>query len=435
MTLWDKGEALDARIAEFTVGDDPIHDLRFAFHDVIGSAAHVRTQLRAGLLSPEEAEGLLLGLADVMADIDAGTFAIPPEQEDVHTAVETLLAARIGPLAGKLHTGRSRNDQVLTDVRLWLAEQVDVIEVEWRALAQAWLAFAETHGDTPVPGYTHLQHAMPSSWALWAAGFAGALLDALPLLEAARAMAGRSPLGSAAGYGTPLPLDRAYSSGLLGFSAVEEPVTGPQLGRGLPEGALLGALAAACQVVARFAWDVTLYATAEFGLLRLPAAFTTGSSIMPQKRNPDVAELLRTGVRRVRAAQREIEDISAGLPSGYHRDLQHTKAPLFRGVDAGRETLRIAAHLARAVEPLPATLEPELYATADAFRRSRDGGRPFREVYREVAAEVSAGTFTPTQRPPAPRPDLTSLHARAEGPVRPDRRVAWRCLLLPPENG
>ncbi len=428
MKLWDKGEPLDALVAAFTVGDDPVTDLAWAWHDVVGSAAHVRAQHAAGMLDRADTDALLAGLAGVLANVEAGNFAIAAEQEDVHTAVESLLAARLGPVAGKLHTGRSRNDQVLTDLRLWLLDELDAAAIEWRALAEAWLAFAARHGDRPLPGYTHLQRAMPSSWGLWAAGFAGALLDALPLLDAARVMAARNPLGSAAGYGSPLPLDRALTARLLGFEGVVEPVTAAQLERGLVEGAALGALAAACHVVGRFASDVCLYATAEFDLLKLPSAFTTGSSIMPQKRNPDVAELLRGQARRVRAAQREIEDLAAALPSGYHRDLQHTKAPLLRGVRTARLTLRVAAHLAAAVEPRDATLDPELFAASEAFRRAEAEGRPFREVYKEVGSEVFAGTFRPVERPPAPAPDLAALRARLPD-ARPDRREALRRLV------
>ena len=410
--LWDKGEALDAAIARFTVGDDPVVDLRFARHDVLGSLAHVEAQRACGLLSDEDAATLAAGLRDVLADIDAGRFGIAFEHEDVHTAIEALLHERLGPVAGRLHTGRSRNDQVLTAVRLWLLEELDGIEAEVRTLAGAWIAFAEAHGDRPLPGYTHLQRAMPSSWALWAGGYAGALLDTLPLLHAARAFASRSPLGSAAGYGSPLPLDRALSAAHMGFATVEAPVTAPQLTRGLVESSVLGALAAACHLVGRWAWDVTLYATAEFDLLALPDAFTTGSSIMPQKRNPDVAELLRGCARRVRAAQREIEDLSASLPGGYHRDLQHTKAPLVRGLDAGRDALRIAAHLAGGLSPKDVPMDDALYATAEAFRRAREEGRPFREVYREVGVEVKAGRFVAEERAAAPAVDLAGLRAR-----------------------
>lgn len=414
--LWDKGAPLDAQIAAFTIGDDPVVDLRFARWDVLGSVAHVHVQRAAGMLDEADAAALIAGLRDVLADVDAGRFTIPFEQEDVHTAVESLLTARLGAVAGRLHTGRSRNDQVLTAVRLYLLEELDGIEAEISALAGAWLDFAEAHAARPLPGYTHLQPAMPSSFGLWAGGYAGALLDTLPLLQAARALADRCPLGSAAGYGSPLPLDRALAARLLGFSAVEAPVTAPQLTRGLAESAALGALAAACHVVGRWAWDVTLFASAEFARVRLPDAFTTGSSIMPQKRNPDVAELLRTGATRVQAAQREIEDISSHLPGGYHRDLQHTKAPLVRGLDAGRAALRIAAHLAPALVPLDGLMDDALYATSEAFRRAQQSGRPFREVYRDVGLEVKGGTFVAEERAPAPVVDVAALRSRIPMP-------------------
>jgi argininosuccinate lyase len=430
MKLWDKGEPLDALVAAFTVGDDPVTDLAWAWHDVVGSAAHVRAQLAAGMLDTADANALLAGLLGVLADIEGGRFTIPPEQEDVHTAVESLLHTRIGAVAGKLHTGRSRNDQVLTDVRLWLLDELDGARDEWAALADAWLEFAERHATLPLPGFTHLQRAMPSSWGLWAAGFAGALLDVLPLLDAARAVAANNPLGSAAGYGSPLPLDRKLTADLLGFSGVVEPVTAAQLERGLVDAAALGALGAACHVVGRFASDVCLYATAEFNLVKLPAALTTGSSIMPQKRNPDVAELLRGQARRVRAAQREIEDLAAALPSGYHRDLQHTKAPLLRGVRTARLTLRVAAHLAAALQPRAGHLDDELFAASEAFRRAEAEGRPFREVYKEVGGEVFAGTFSPAVRSPAPGFDLAGLRARIPAPP-PDRRARLRRLLDP----
>jgi argininosuccinate lyase len=265
---------------------------------------------------------------------------------------------------------------------------------------------------------------MPSSYGLWAGGYAAALLDALPLLDAARALVDRCPLGSAAGYGTPLPLDRALAARLLGFAAVEAPVTVPQLSRGLVESAVLGALGAATGLLARWAWDLVLFSTAEFGLVQLPAAFTTGSSIMPQKRNPDVAELLRASAVGVRAARREIEDVVA-LPGGYQRDVQLTKGPLLRGVRQGRACLRIAAHVALAVEPTPRPLDPALFAAADAYARPK----PFREAYRDVAAEIAAGTFRPAPTPP-PAWDLEGLRGRLRGrTASPSRWPAWEAIL------
>ncbi len=422
--LWDKGEGLDALVAAFTVGDDPEMDARWAWHDVVGSAAHVRTQAAAGLLTATEASQLLAGLATILDDVEAGRFVIAPEDEDVHTAVESLLTARLGAVAGKLHTGRSRNDQVLTDLRMWMKERLGAVEEELQALIVALLAFGERHADLPLTGYTHLQRAMPSSYGQWAGGYAAALIDLGPLFDAAWALADRCPLGSAAGYGTPLPLDRGLSAKLLGFGAVEGPETTSQLTRGIVESAVLGAMGAAMTVVARLAWDVCLYATTEFGLLRLPDALTTGSSIMPQKRNPDVAELLRASAVRVRGARREIEDIVA-LPGGYHRDLQLTKQPLVRGVETTHQCLAVAARLVEGLEPTAVALDPVLYATAEALRRPK----PFREAYRDVAEEVKRGGFVAAPAP-APAVDFVALGARMRAP----RDVAglrgeWRRLV------
>lgn len=423
--LWDKGEPLDALVAAFTVGDDPEIDLRWAWHDVVGSAAHVRVQEAAGLLSADEGAALRRGLAEILSEVEAGAFTVPAAEEDVHTAVEALLTRRLGALAGKLHTGRSRNDQVLTDLRMWMKERILRVEDASDALVGALLDFAQRHREVPLTGYTHLQRAMPSSFGQWAGGYAAALVDLRPLFDAAWALADRCPLGSAAGYGTPLPLDRPLAARLLGFAAVEAPETTAQLTRGLVEAAVLGAVGAATSVVARLAWDVCLYATSEFALLSLPAALTTGSSIMPQKRNPDVAELLRASAVRVRAARREIEDLGA-LPGGYHRDLQLTKQPLVRGVETGDRCLRVATRLVEAMVPTPTPLDPVLYATAEALRREK----PFREAYREVAAEVTAGTFTAAPAP-APPVDLVALRARARPRDRAgvDLRVAWRAVV------
>ena len=422
MRLWDKGGDLDAQVADFTVGDDPIVDLAWAAHDLVGSAAHVRVLENAGILTNVEASQLIQGLAALLADVRAERFVIDRSEEDVHTAIEARLLSALGPVAGAIHTGRSRNDQVLTALRLWMLDEIDAIELEWRTLAAAWLAFAANNRDVPLTGYTHLQPAMPSSYGLWAAGYAAALLDLLPLLEAARTVADRCPLGSAAGYGTPLPLDRALAARLLGFSAVEAPVTTPQLTRGLVESALLGALGAATSLIARWSWDLVLFSSAEFALVRLPDAFTTGSSIMPQKRNPDVAELLRATAVVVRSARREIEDL-VSLPGGYQRDVQLTKAPLLRGVRAGRNALRIAAHLAPHVVATEKPQDPAIFATAEAYRRQK----PFREAYRDVAAEVRSGTFSAAPGAP-PAWDLDGLRARLSGAGR-DRWLGWNALV------
>ena len=424
MRLWEKGGALDAEVAAFTVGDDPVLDLAWARYDVVGSAAHVRVLRAAGLLDASETKALIGGLKALLEEMERGEFSIAAAEEDVHTAIEARLTERLGAVAGRIHTGRSRNDQVLTALRLWMLDELDAIEVEWHALATAWLRFAAAHENLPLAGYTHLQPAMPSSYGLWSAGYAAALLDSLPLLHAARALVDRCPLGTAAGYGTPLPLDRDLAARLLGFATVESPVTTAQLSRGLVEAAVLGALGTATGLVARWAWDLVLFSTGEFSLVRLPSAFTTGSSIMPQKRNPDVAELLRASAVGVRAARREIEDLAA-LPGGYQRDMQLTKGPLLRGVRQARASMRIAAHLAGAIEATPRPLHPSLFAAADAYRRDK----PFREAYRDVAAEIAAGTFAPEPSPP-PGWDVAALESRLGGLTPPGSRWrAWAELL------
>ena len=413
MRLWEKGGEVDEEVAAFTTGSDPEVDLAWAWQDVIGSVAHVRTQEAAGLLTAAEAGLLIGGLRAVLEEVERGAFRIAVEQEDVHTAVEVRLHELLGAVAGKVHTGRSRNDQILTTLRLWQKEFLLRLHAEAVGLAEAWLSWAERYGDMPVAGYTHMQRAMPSSWGLWGAGFAGAMSAALPLIRGAWEVVDRSPLGSAAGYGTPLPLDRELSARLLGFSRVEYPVTAPQLTRGMDAAACLHAAAAAVGVAGRFASDVALYATAEFSLLRLPDALTTGSSIMPQKRNPDVAELLRAQVRRVRSCQRLIEDIPAGLPSGYHRELQLCKAPLLEGAQVALQSLSICRTLAQGIVPRAGNMDPELFATAEAFRRAQASGRPFREVYREVGVEVKEGRFAAEERAGAPQAEIGRIRCRA----------------------
>ncbi|MCK6527466.1 argininosuccinate lyase [Myxococcota bacterium] len=430
--LWNEAAPADPDLEAFTVGEDPVLDARLARWDAIGSLAHARVLQAAGLLGAGDVADLSRGLREVVALADGPGFPIRRDQEDVHTAVEQFLAARVGDAALRLHAGRSRNDQVLTDLRLWLKSELLAAHGEWLRAAASLIGLARTHSHVELPGYTHLQRAMPSSGALWAGGFAGALLDLMPLWDAAFLLADRCPLGSAAGYGAPLPLDRALAARLLGFARVEAPVTACQVGRGMAESAAVHALAEAAEVGAKLAWDVVLYASSEFALVRLPDAFTTGSSIMPQKRNPDVAELLRGRAAAVRAAAREIEDVRGKLPSGYHRDLQLTKPPLMRGIDSGRQALRVAERLAAGVRLDEAAcaraMDAPLYATAEAVRRA-EGGLPFRDAYRAVSSEVRSGTFNPSDLRGAPDAgaDLDGLGARLDLLVREgeSRRTAF----------
>ncbi len=380
--LWDKGTPLDALIERYTVGDDPILDRRLIPYDVAGSKAHATMLYEIGVLDADELATLHTGLDAIAADPG---FEITQADEDVHTAIERAL----GEAGKKLPTGRSRNDQVLVDLRLWQRDAVQALKAATTSAAAAFDAFAVDHADVPIPGYTHLQRAMPSTVGRWSQAWATLLRQDLALLDAAAAMASASPLGSAAGYGVPdvLPIDRARTAALLGFDSVLEPPEAAQLTRGKAEATLLFACAELARDVGRWAWDVCLYCTREFGFFRLPPDFTTGSSIMPQKRNPDVLELTRAKAAVVRSALTELQALSSPLPSGYHRDLQLLKGPLFRGFDVTLAMLEICAHVMRglAVDEAACTsaMTEELYATERAYELVREGV-PFREAYRRI---------------------------------------------------
>lgn len=383
--LWDKGKPLDELVEAYTVGDDPQLDLRLIPYDVAGSRAHARMLRSIDVLDDAELAELEAGLDRILADPD---FTITQADEDVHTAIERAL----GEVGKKVHTGRSRNDQVLVDLRLWQRDAVDALREAVGTVATAFDAFDAGHAHVPLPGYTHLQRAMPSTAGRWSAAYATLVRQGLPLLDAAAALASASPLGSAAGYGVPdvLGIDRAMTAKELGFASVMEPPEAAQLSRGKAEAALLFACSEIARDLGRWAWDVCLYVSAEFGFLKLPTEFTTGSSIMPQKRNPDVLELTRAKAAVVRSALAELQAISSPLPSGYHRDLQLLKGPLFRGFDTTMSMLQITAHVMGGLtvneERCRAAMSSELYATERAYELVRQGV-PFREAYRTVGQE------------------------------------------------
>jgi argininosuccinate lyase len=390
--LWDKGAPLDALIEAYTVGDDPTLDLRLVPHDVAGSIAHARMLQSIGVLDGDEFAALLGALNEVEAAWQAGDFVIERSDEDVHTAVERFLVERLGDVGKKIHTGRSRNDQVLVDMRLWQRDAVAELREALAEAIAAFEAFGAAHPDVPMPGYTHLQRAMPSSVAGWAGGYATLLRMNRPLVEAAGQTVSLSPLGSAAGYGVPaaLGIDRVMTAKDLGFDGPLEPSEAAQPSRGKAEAALLFACAEVAKDLGKWAWDLCLFVTAEFGFFALPTEFTTGSSIMPQKRNPDVLELTRGKAAVVRAALQEVMAICGPLPGGYHRDLQLLKGPLFRGVDTTMAMLAVAAHVMRGLavdrDRCAQAMSPELFATEEAYELVRQGV-PFREAYRLVGAK------------------------------------------------
>ena len=390
--LWDKGLPLDERILRYTAGEDHQLDARLVDYDVRASIAHAEMLAATGLLSEDDCSKICTGLAELRASFDAGEWQISLDDEDVHTALETRLVAAIGETGGRLHLGRSRNDQVLTALRLYLREVTQDLGNRIGNLRQSIDALADRHGGLPLPGYTHMQHAMPSSVALWCGGFAEAFDDAAAGLRAAQRRINKNPLGSAAGYGTPgLPLDRELTTSKLEFDEVQEPVTAAQLSRGKAEATVLFELTLLTQDLGRMASDLLLFYTQEFAYISLATDTTTGSSIMPQKRNPDVLELLRATSATVQACMDEALQITSKLPSGYQRDLQRLKAPLFRGIDLSIESVDIMAYVLDGIEfqAENIVLDPGIHAAEEANKLVVDEGLPFREAYRRIAARFT----------------------------------------------
>jgi argininosuccinate lyase len=388
--LWDKGAPLDQRVLAYTAGEDHALDDRLVAYDVLGSTAHAEMLHSAGLLSDADLKALKAGLEEIGAEHARGEWRVTLEQEDGQTALESLLTERVGPAGARIHLGRSRNDQVLTALRLYLRDAVERLSAGALGVAEALEGVAARQGEIVLPGYTHLQQAMPSSVALWARGFAAEIHDDAEGLRHAHRRIGKCPLGSAAGYGTPgLPLRRDVTRARLGFAEVQEPVTAVQLSRGKAEAQVLFEVTLLMQDLGRLAADLILFYTWEFSFVELPDEFTTGSSIMPQKRNPDVFELVRGRSATALACLVEALGICSRLPSGYHRDLQLVKAPLFRGIDLCQQTLDIlpAALGGLRFRPEKIRLDPSIHAAERAYALVVAEGIPFREAYRRIARE------------------------------------------------
>ena len=389
--LWDKGAPLDERVLHYTAGADYALDERLVRHDVRASIAHAEMLHAQGLLTQGDFTAIRAGLSALADEHARGAWRIELADEDGQSALERRLTERIGAAGGRIHLGRSRNDQVLTAIRLYLREAIEALASGALAVADALDELALRERDTPLPGYTHLQQAMPSSVPLWAGGFAAELRDDAAGLAGVQRRIDGNPLGSAAGYGTPgLPIDREATRVALGFAAVQQPVTAVQLSRGKAEAQLLFEIALLLQDLGRFAADVLLFCTREFGFVSLPEAFTTGSSIMPQKRNPDVFELIRGRSATAQACLAEALGVCAKLPSGYHRDLQLLKFPLFRGIDLALETLAILPPAIAALQfrREAIRLDPAIHAAEEANRLAVSEGIPFREAYQRVAAKL-----------------------------------------------
>ncbi|HEX2595287.1 MAG TPA: argininosuccinate lyase [Luteimonas sp.] len=396
--LWQKpGIAVDAGLQSFLAGDDVVLDREFFLHDITASRVHAEGLQRIGILSTQELAALQCELDALAADFRSGAFILDARHEDGHSAIEARLVERLGDTGRRIHTGRSRNDQVLVATRLWLKEKLAQLGVVCREIAQQALARAEADAEVPMPGYTHLQRAVVSSAGMWWTCWAEAFIDNAERAAATRGWIDANPLGTAAGYGVNLPLDRDFTTAALGFSRMQVSPIYAQLSRGKFEIAALDALAGAMLDLRRLAWDLSLFTTAEFDFVALPARYATGSSLMPNKRNPDVIELMRGSYSSVAAARCEIEQLLS-LPSGYHRDLQVSKGALFHGFGKGLAALALVPELIRELtwkpERMRAALDRSMYATDLALDLARQG-MPFRDAYRQASEPARWGEGDP----------------------------------------
>lgn len=398
--LWDKGFDTNALVEDYTVGNDQELDMRLAKYDVQGSLAHIRMLETIGLLTAEELEVLVAGLEQIASEIEAGDFTIEPESEDIHSQVELLLTRRLGDVGKKIHSGRSRNDQVLVDLKLFLREELKEIATEVRALFDRLQELSEQHKEVLMPGYTHLQIAMPSSFGLWFGAYAETLVDDMRLLAAAYDIANQNPLGSAAGYGSSFPLNRTMTTELLGFETMHYNVVAAQMSRGKSERAAANAIAAVAATVGRMAMDLCLFMSQNFGFVKLPDSLTTGSSIMPHKKNPDVFEIMRGRCNRLQAVPNEMALMLTNLPVGYHREMQLLKDILFPATEELKRTLRMADFMLSNLQVNEQILEDEKYNylfTVEDVNRLALEGVPFREAYRTIGMQVQRGEYQPTR--------------------------------------
>jgi len=396
--LWQKpGVAIDARIQAFCAGDDVLLDREFFLFDIQASQAHAEGLQHIGILDADELAALGRELTALASDFADRRFVLDSQYEDGHSAIEARLTERLGDVGKKIHTGRSRNDQILVATRLWLKDRLSQLRALCRETASIALQRAEIEQQLPLPGYTHIQRAVVSSAGMWWAGWAEAFIDNAQRAEQTLAWIDANPLGSAAGYGVNLPLDRDHTTQALGFGRLQVAATYAQLSRGKFEIAALEALGSALLDLRRLAWDLSLFTSAEFGFVSLPAEYTTGSSIMPNKRNPDVIELMRASYASVAAARCEIEQLLS-LPSGYHRDLQFSKGAIFHGFGRGLGALNLLPDLLRRMQWVPekmrAALDPSMYATDLAMDLARQG-LPFRQAYVQAADPARWAEVTP----------------------------------------
>ncbi|HGY54106.1 MAG TPA: argininosuccinate lyase [Caldithrix abyssi] len=421
--LWQKNAELDKAVEAFTVGKDRDLDVLLAKYDVLGSLAHGAMLQAVNLITEKEWSSLRDALREIYRQIEQNDFTIDEGVEDIHSQIELLLTERAGEAGKKIHTGRSRNDQVLLDIKLFTRARLADIVTQASGLFEVLIQLSDKHKDALLPGYTHLQVAMPSSFGLWFGAYAESLIDDLRQLQTAYTIVNKNPLGSAAGYGSSFPIDRQMTTELLGFDDLDYNVVYAQMGRGRVERIVSQALSSLAETLGRLAMDITLYLSQNFAFISFPDSVTTGSSIMPHKKNPDVFEIVRARCNRLKALPNEIMLIQANLPSGYHRDLQLIKERFLPALFDAQECLNILTHVLPHIQIRENILEEEKYTylfTVDAVNKLIKQGIPFREAYRQVGKRVESGAFV---KPNA----LVHTHIGSKDNL-PNRRLAeiWR---------
>ena len=398
MKLWDKGFSTDKKIDQFTVGNDRVLDLHLAKYDVIASKAHAKMLGKIGLLTPKETTALTDELDRIWTSIEKGEFIIEDSFEDMHSKIEFLLTLRLGDTGKKIHTARSRNDQILVAMHLYLKDELNEIKSQTKDLFDLLLNLADQHKAILLPGYTHLQIAMPSSFGLWFSAYAESLIDDLYFIDAAYKVADQNPLGSAAGYGSSFPIDRSFTTEEMGFETMKYNVVAAQMGRGKVEKATAFGMANIAATLSKMAMDICLYMSQNFNFISFPDELTTGSSIMPHKKNPDVFELVRGKCNKLQAVPNQLTLVINNLPSGYHRDLQLVKeiiVPAIQDMKACLEILTFSLKEIRVAEDILEDSKYDYLFSVDTLNELVQNGMPFRDAYKKMGQEINAGTFTP----------------------------------------
>ncbi len=411
MKLWDKGFSTDQKIDHFTVGNDRELDLLLAKYDVIASKAHAKMLGKIGLLAMEETNALVNELDNIAKDIDEGSFTIEDTFEDMHSKIEYVLTKKLGDTGKKIHTARSRNDQVLVAMHLYLKNELKVIKSETVTLFNLLVDLAEQHKEVLLPGYTHLQIAMPSSFGLWFSAYAESLIDDLYFIEAAYKVADQNPLGSAAGYGSSFAIDRTFTTQEMGFDSLKYNVVAAQMSRGKVEKATAFGMGAIASTLSKMAMDICLYMSQNFDFISFPDELTTGSSIMPHKKNPDVFELVRAKCNKLLGLPNQLTLITNNLPSGYHRDFQLVKEVIIPAIQDLKACLEILTFSLKEIKVNPNILEDSKYDylfSVDTLNELVQNGMPFRDAYKKMGQEINEGTF-------APKKDIQHTHEGSLG--------------------